>query len=214
MTILTKIEWPTINTILELLTPHHPDWLASRLEDINDSILTVSAPSTLSIPVLYSNVGEPVTIQWIHQRGLCDVMGTVLATEREPLPLWIIKANGKPTLHQRRSFARLSVTFPVVLASKNGPANMVTTLDISEGGMSCVLGDSESIQPGDRVQAVVSVDNESFRTIAVVIRTAVDSNGQSIACFRFDDLNPRDADRVRRFIFNEQLRLRSIDRTR
>lgn len=214
MSILTKIEWPTINTILELLTPHHPDWLASRLEDINDSILTVAAPSTLSIPVLYSNVGEPVTIQWIHHRGLCDVMGTVLATERDPLPLWIIKANGEPTLHQRRSFARLAVTLPVVIASENGPKNIVTTLDISEGGMSCVLGGSESIQPGDRVETIVSVDNKPFRTIAVVVRTAVDSKGQPIGSFRFDDLSPRDADRVRRFIFNEQLRLRSLDRTR
>ncbi len=206
-----SIEWPTVNTLIEMLSPHHSDWLSSRIEDIHDGVLTVAAPSTPTIPILFSDLNKPVTVQWIHHRGLCDVLGTVTAIERTPLPLWTIRADSKPTLHQRRSFARLSITLPVVL-DREGLKNTSVTLDISEGGMNCILPEGESLQMGDRIETMVAIDDEPFRTVAVVVRTAVDNTGHLTASFRFDDLRSKDADRVRHFIFNEQLRRRALER--
>lgn len=206
-----SIEWPMVNTLIEMLSPHHSDWLSSRIEDIRDGVLTVAAPSTPTIPILFSDLNKPVTVQWLHPRGLCDTSGTVTAIERNPLPLWIIRADTEPTLHQRRSFARLTVTLPVVL-DREGHKNTSVTLDISEGGMNCILPEGESLQMGDRIETIVAIDDEPFRTIAVVVRTAVDSVGHVTAGFRFDDLRNKDADRIRHFIFNEQLRRRALER--
>lgn len=209
----TPVDWPAINALLELLSPHYGEWLSSRLEDVQDANLVVSAPSTPTIPILFSDVGEPVVIQWTTHRGICDVTGTVVAVERKPLPLWFVRADKKPTLHQRRQFARLAVTLPIVLVDAEGRQMRVVTVDFSEGGMSCALPAGESVHPGDRLEAFILVDL-LFSTTAVVVRNQTSANGVTTASFRFEGLDRRDADRVRRFIFSEQLRRRAGAGTR
>ncbi len=214
MATVTHVDWPAINSLLELQSPHHAGWLSSRLEDHQGSTLTVSAPSTPTIPTLFSDIGEQVVLQWTTHRGVCHVVGTVVAVERTPLPLWIVHANKEPALHQRRNFARLAVALPIVLVNAEGEQTRVTTMDFSEGGMSCALPPDETVLAGDRFEAFVVVDDWLFMTTAVVVRSHVNTGKAMTASFRFEGLQRRDADRVRHFIFNEQLRRRALDRSR
>lgn len=214
MTTVTHVSWPAINSLLELQSPHYAGWLSSRLEDLRDSTLTISAPSTPTIPTLFSDIGKPVVLQWTTSRGVCDVLGTVVAVERTPLPLWIVHADKEPSLHQRRNFARLAVALPIVLVDAEGRQTRVTTMDFSEGGMSCALPPDEPVLAGDRLEAFVVVGDRLFMTTAVVVRSHVSAGKGITASFRFEGLQRRDADRVRHFIFNEQLRRRALDRSR
>lgn len=211
---MTTIDWPSINSLLQLQCAHVTETLSTRLEDRQGHVLHLSAPSTHNIPTLFADIGSSVVITWLTSRGTGEITANVVATERKPLPLWIVRANGEPILHQRRNFARLSVSLPVALTDAAGKTTVTTTEDISEGGMNCLVPSDDSLLTGSPVEIELTIDDHALEANAIVVRTRVVSNMQADVSLRFEGIHQRDQDRIRQFIFTEQLRTRALDRSR
>lgn len=209
---MIKVAWPEINTLLRLESHHVEEQLTSRLEDHHDFTLHLSAPSTLSIPVLFADLDSQVLIQWTTARGVCEVMATVTEIRRSPLPLWIVTAHHEPILHQRRNFARLTVSVPVVFEDAAGKRTATITADLSEGGMRCIVAPEESLLPGAPVEIEMYLGEHRLVTHAVVVRTKSISNGLCAISMQFEGISQSEQDRIRQFIFAEQLRSRALYR--
>lgn len=204
--------WPGIRTPVELLSHHWPDWLPSRVEDLDNKRMVVAAPTTPTIPFLMPDPGDSVKVHWVSHRGICELSARVDLCKRAPMPVWVVTATSEPTLHQRRRFARISVTLPVALAVGGSENETTTTLNIGEGGMTCILAHDQSLTPGDMAEVIVNLDDEAFYTRAMCLRTDANETGRATASFQFEQLEPHQADRIRRFIFQEELRRRAQGR--
>ncbi len=205
-------KWPAIRTRVTLLSHHWPDWLESRIEDLDDHRLIVAAPSTPTIPFLMPDLGDLIKVHWISHRGICELSGKVDVCKRSPMPTWEITVTSQPTIHQRRRFARIPVMLPVTLTIGECGIETSNTINIGEGGMTCVIGHNQTLAPGDNIEVIVNIDGEAFRAQAVCLRNESNEIGSHSASFRFDQLEPNQADRIRRFIFNEELQRRAQGR--
>lgn len=206
-------KWPGVRTPVELLTHHWPDWLPSRIEDLDHKRMVVAAPTTPTIPFLLPDPGDSVKLQWLSARGPCEFSALVESCRRGTVPAWIITATSAPSLHQRRRFARIMITLPVAFAISGSESDTSTTLNISEGGMTCAIPRDRVLVPGDFAEAIVNLDGDPFYARAVCLRTETNEAGRLTASFQFEQLEPQQADRIRRFIFQEELRRRAGGRS-
>lgn len=211
MGIKDSTRWPGIRTPVEVLTHHWPEWLHSRIEDLGAHHLLVAAPTTPTIPVLMADPGDLVKVQWVCNRGLCELEARVDGCKRGPLPAWVLIATSEPKLHQRRRYARIAVALPLTITVDGSESvHETTTINIGEGGMTCTLGADQHIEPGETAEVIAEIDGTAFSAQAFCLRTTVDSeSGISAASFRFEQLDLNQADRLRRYIFHEEMRRRS-----
>lgn len=215
MSVIETVKLPTLRTPVEVLSHHWGEWLPSRVEDGDKLRLTVAAPSTPTIPVLLPDPGDSVKVQWVCSRGLCELEARVDHCIRSPLPVWVMTPLGAPVLYQRRRYARIEVALRVAysLHRSNKPNEIGTTVNIGEGGMTCILSPAQLIEAGDTAQVIVSIEGEPFYAQAHCLRTATTETGRKTASFRFEQLELHDADRIRRFIFHEEMRRRAQGRS-
>lgn len=202
--------WPNIRASVEVLSDHWPEWLLSRVEDMDDHHLMLAAPTTPTIPVLFADPGDSVRVQWTCHRGVCEITARVDKCKRAPAPIWVITATSKPVVSQRRKFARIPISLPVILALGDEAEENIHTLNIGEGGISCVMAkDHPPIAEGDEVVVMINFDGDAFSSKAICLRGEKAEDGKITTSFRFAQLDRGQADRIRRFIFNEELRRRA-----
>jgi hypothetical protein len=204
--------WPGVNSHLEISGPWWPDWLPSRVEERDGSELIIAAPTTPRDGLLLAQPGDAVRLQWtLSDRGLGTTEGTVVVSRLNPLPVWRVQCV-EPVLHQRREYARLPILLTVILGSGERGQEL-TTVDLSEGGMRCLTPASMRLNMGDLIEAEVDFEGPPIRIVAEVVRILESGElGTVDVGLRFLDLPEREAERIRRFIFQQQAKQRAMER--
>lgn len=132
------------------------------------------------------------------------------------LPLWHFRAAGPPTDAQRRTAVRVPLHLPVLV--RDGAWHVGgETLDISEGGIWCVLDSGGLLDNAAGSPVSVSVflhaDNSPLHARAEVLRTKPRTDGRLSAVLRFVDLDEASQDQVRARVFLELRKRRALGRT-
>ena len=196
--------WPEVNQRVEIFTSAWGDWLASRVEDRRGSRLAVAVPQDPDAARPIDRPSDFVAVRWTTARGVGMLEATVAqATRSGIVPTWELVARGEPALFQRRRFARVPVILPGRAAGRRG-AWSITILDVSEGGIRCLVSQRVPFDPGESVEISFDAGSELFTAGAEVVRWGIAPGGVTIV-FRFTELPRGEADRLRRFVFRQEL---------
>jgi hypothetical protein len=189
---------------------------SSRVEDEAGGELALAAPrltATQAVPV----PGEPLRVSWSTARGLM-VLPVVFSRGPEGSPaVWWVQPTGPAAVEQRRSFVRAGVHSPAHLdAVVDGQqANLkVTMVDLSEGGARLIVeSDEPPVSFGDPVSVRFGLDDEIVVLPGWARRCVAAGGGRrhSEVAVEFRQPVPV-ADRLRRYVFAQQLRERRMSR--
>ena len=89
-------------------------------------------------------------------------------------------------------------------AAGRGGAWDVTILDVAEGGIRCLAAPRAPFDPGEPIEVSFDIGGFMLTARAEVVRWGRAPGGVTIV-FRFTDLPRSDADRLRRFVFRQEL---------
>lgn len=196
--------WPDVNQRIEIFSSLWGEWLASRVEDRRGNRLTVAVPQD---PDAARPVGRPaefVALRWTTDRGVAMLEAAIaVATRAGIVPTWELVGRGDPALFQRRRYARVPVVLPGRAVGRRGAWGL-TILDVAEGGIRCLAPQRAPFDPGEAIEVSFDIGGQLLTTRAAVVRWAVAPGGVTVV-FRFIDLSRGDADRLRRFVFRQEL---------
>ena len=196
--------WPELNQRIEIFGSAWGAWLASRIEDRRGDRLAVAVPRNPDEPRPISRPTDWVALRWTHPRGIGVIEANVVAVTRAGIvPTWELATRGQPALFQRRRYARVPVVLPARATGRRGNWGL-TILDVAEGGIRCVAPEPAPFEPGEPVEVSFDVDGLGFTARAQVVRWGIAPGGVNIV-FRFLDLPRSEADRLRRFVFRQEL---------
>lgn len=196
--------WPDLNQRIEIFGSAWGAWLPSRVEDRRGDRLAVAVPQNPDEPRSLSRPTDWVALRWTHPRGIGMIEANVVAVTRAGIvPTWELAARGAPALFQRRRYARVPVVLPARATGRRGKWGL-TILDVAEGGIRCVAPELAPFEPGEPVEVSFDVDGLLFTARAQVVRWGLAPGGVNIV-FRFLDLPRSESDRLRRFVFRQEL---------
>ncbi|NLT55911.1 MAG: PilZ domain-containing protein [Actinomycetales bacterium] len=172
-------------------------------------------------------VGTLCSLTWPTERGLMELPVAYLGEQyiRNSVEVWRVEVVGPAVRTERRKFFRVTMTLPVrveVLPGGIGigaisPSTDVTleghTVDLSEGGLRCVLPGPE-LPIGGLLTVWVEVERVQMELRASVVWSgAVEGRDESMCetALRFVDPE-RFADAMRRIVYAEQMRARRLER--
>ena len=196
--------WPEVNQRVEIFASAWGTWLPSRVEDRRADRLVVAVPQD---PAELRPVRPPeewLALRWTSPRGIGMLEAAVARTTRSGIvPTWELVGRGQPALFQRRHYARVPVVLPGRAVGRRGAWGL-TILDVAEGGVRCLAPQVAPFDPGEPVEVSFDVEGQLLSARAEVARWGLAPGGVTIA-FRFTDLPRSDADRLRRFVFRQEL---------
>jgi len=164
----------------------------------------IAVPQNPTGPSRLARPPDFVAVRWIGPRGIGMVEATVVAATRAGIvPTWELAGRGDPVLFQRRRYARVPVVLPARVLTRRG-AWGITILDLAEGGIRCLAPQMVPFEPGEPIEVSFEVDGLGLTTEAQVVRWALAPGGVKIV-FRFVELPRAVADRLRRFVFRQEL---------
>jgi hypothetical protein len=198
--------WPELNQRVEIFGSTWGTWLPTRVEDRRGDRLVVAVPQPPGEPMPLRRPDDWVALRWTSARGIGMVEATVVAATRAGIvPAWELIGRGEPALFQRRRYARVPVVLPGRAVGRRGAWGL-TILDLAEGGIRCLAPQVAPFDPGEPVEVSFDVDGSLLTVSASVVRWGLAPGGVTIV-FRFLDLPRPDGDRLRRFVFRQELAL-------
>ena len=196
--------WPEVNQRVEIFGSLWGTWLPSRVEDRRPHRLVVAVPLNPDRPEPLGRPADFVAVRWTTPRGIGMVEATVTnATRTGIVPTWDLAGRGDPVLFQRRRYARVPVVLPARVITRRGAWGL-TILDLAEGGVRCLASQMVPFEPGEPIELGFDIDGLDLSVQAQVVRWALAPGGVTIV-FRFVGLSRTDADRLRRFVFRQEL---------
>lgn len=153
--------------------------------------------------------GTRALLIWPTERGWHRLETDLVAEVPGHVVLWSLRPLGRPSVEQRRAFARAPVALRVRLQREEQTWHGVT-LDIGEGGLRCVISDPGELAAGAHLLVSMVIDGHEISCTAELLEVSVDS-GRSVVRARFEDLG-RNADILRRHVLEQQRRARAVSR--
>jgi hypothetical protein len=208
--------FPEHGTVLDLIPASRGDRFLSWVEAVDDDEFVVTAPKDRSARPVEIPVGERVDVVWRSPAGLCSVPCVLAAVERSEHPRWVLRRADAVQRGQRRDAVRAPLVVPVQLGPDTAPAGG-TTVDLSEGGLRCVLDKGPAPEwleaPGQAIGTVVQVSVQlsdlTVSCLGEITRRFPREDARTELSVRFVGMSEHDQDEVRRRIFD---RLRDLRR--
>lgn len=197
---------PTINTPVTLEVPGWSEPLATRVEELDDTV--VVADPLLGRGGHPPSVGASVRITWQGDRGPTEMPAELVAMELRALRLWRLRPTGAPQSTQRRDHVRIATLLPLVLASDTACVDG-HLVDLSEGGLRSVCPPPSPVVVGDRFDVRFDVDDRRITVRGLAVRVDPRGDHVCIGC-RFVDPPAQLADTIRKFVFDRQVRERRL----
>lgn len=207
-------QWPAVNTLVSLIGSGWEGTASSRVEDLNDDILVVAAPhdpAGEALEILRPQPGDTVQVRWVHRRGMSERQAEVVAVEMHPRPQWRITASKPPDQIQRREAVRVEVLLELEVRH-DGTSYKATTVDVSEGGLRCIIPAFATVEPGSRLELSFEVEGAPIAATAEVVRSRLTHDDFTQVNARFTRIQTADANRIRKFLFAEQVAQRRRER--
>jgi hypothetical protein len=199
--------WPELSTHVQILGPWNDYWLPSLVEDQTERILQLSVPNNPgSIVPIVAEEGDDLLLRWADNRGDAELECRITSVSRRALASWEVEALAPTIFSQRRDYVRVDVRMPLKVVTRIGSTNLEGwAIDISEGGVRLVTNDV-LVTSGQLVVVEMVIGDETIAADAEVIRAQADGDGYAILALKFVELQRRDGDRIRRYVFDSQLR--------
>lgn len=201
---------PKVNGLVEVRAGQVADWVPSRIEDVIDGDLVLAAPCLPGGRSVVALPGDAVSLRWRADKGLGFLEGRLVSVFGGRLPIWRVAPLGEPIVEQRRQFVRVNVTLPVV-AVVDGAHWLLSTIDLAEGGMRCLVETGPAWAVGAEVELHFDVEGVRFTADAKVVWASQAGYGATVA-FAFTGLPRRRADQLRRFVFRHEARHAHVGR--
>lgn len=190
----------------------------SMIQDVpQDDELWITMPMLKGEPVVLS-IGQRVRINFFRERGKFYFDAEVIDRERTDT-VHLIRLKQVSPIHrlQRRNFYRLKINLPVGFQvikedSDQGEVNYVKayTADISGGGMRLLT--DEKLEPGQQLKCRIPLGEKDFlelKGLVVRVVPCVEGNYKFEVGVKFVDILEVEQDRLIRFIFQQQRRLKA-----
>lgn len=183
----------------------------SRVEHLDGTAVVVVAPTAGGRPVPLPP-GSPIVIGWATELGYLEAEGVLTDTAVDVVLTWEVDAN-RVLRKQRRAAFRLPVALPIAMLerSREAPVDGVSpvegrTRDVSEVGVRCVLPMPDAPETDDEVLVTVAIpDEEAISSRARVVWSRPSNSSHVEVALAFSEDDHQRAERLRRFVFAEQL---------
>lgn len=200
--------YPEHGTFLDLIPASRGETFMSWAEAVGDDEFVVTAPKDRSMRPVDAPVGERVDVVWKRGAELCSLPCVLAAVERSEQPRWVLRRAGSVQRGQRRDAVRAPMAVPVQLGPDIARIGG-TTVDLSEGGLRCVLDKGPVPEwletPGQAIGTVVQTSVElsdlTVTCLAEITRRFPRDDARTELSLRFIGLSEHDQDEVRRRIF-------------
>jgi hypothetical protein len=145
-------------------------------------------------------IGDPVEVFWIGGYEERTLPAKIAGVDAGEDPRWHLAATGPAERSQRRKAVRARVELPVILPWAGGELTG-STVDLSEAGMRALV-DGWGLPPesGTPMQVTITVD-KAFVDLHGVLVWQADRGAQWLMAMRFDDVHEKDADLLRKRVF-------------
>lgn len=183
----------------------------SRIEEITSEVIYLGIPIRFGVLVPVQ-VGDKITVNYIHDQEAYCFKTRVLGRKREPLPVLVAELPREIIKIQRRNHVRLEISLPVYLRALEEKSTISAgrTIDISGGGILLVTS-----AEWPRAQDLIWLRIELPRREPVICKARVvrtnrrqvrGVNRYYIAC-QFEDIREGQRDLIVGFIFARQREL-------
>src|SRR3954468_15760653 len=164
---------PAPGSPVELFFASRSDPLVTWSEGVLDDALVVCAPLDPARRPVTLDIGENLEVVWQDDgelRALPVVLAGIDLGER---PVWRLTDAGVLRRGQRRDAVRAPMHIPVHVGPETGPLTG-TSVDVSEGGLRCVLERGRDLAPepstGDVVRVTALFPDATVTCLAEVTR--------------------------------------------
>jgi hypothetical protein len=181
------------------------------VEDVHDGIITVRPSVGDFVDQEVVAPGDTVDVVWKAPDTRRGMPAEVLEVETGAVVRWRLRAVGLSEPSQRRAAVRARVALPVV-AGHGGVDLVGETMDLSENGIRGRFeGFGSLLEPGTTLALTVALEDGEIRTRAEVVR-AHSRGARWLMSIRFEDIQEKHQDRVRRRVFQalREERARSV----
>ena len=200
---------PADDAIVDVvMTGRDRHWL-TRVEATADQAMCVVAPLRQDGEPYPLQPGTPLFVGWPTEIGFLQATCTLRGRGEEAIATWVLDVV-RVERQQRRCSYRLELSAPVTLRSPGGVVQG-RTCDVSEGGLRCSQPRRSAPDLGATVGLELPLPDEPpVVARATVVRRDDTSAAQVELGLRFVVIDAEDVERLRLFIFEEQLRRRAV----
>jgi len=174
--------------------------VSTRVEFVDDGVLTVRPSVSEYVEQLVAGVGDRVEVFWRAGEGTRALPAEVLQVGPGAAPRWRLQITGPSEAGQRRQAVRARVALPVEVGYGSFEVTG-ETVDLSEAGLRAMC-DGFGVPPeaGSTLDLVLELPDGPLSTRAEVLRLQARA-ARWLLSLNFLDLPEKDGDRVRRRVF-------------
>jgi PilZ domain len=202
---------PAAGSVVELMAASRSDTLIGWSEGRQADDLVVSAPLDRSQRPVSLGIGEHVELVWQTSGELRALPVVLVAVDSGERPRWRLRVAGVLRRGQRRDAVRAPLTVPVHVGPELA-AVAGTTVDVSEGGLRCILDGkrqpSPSMAVGDVARVAVTFPELTITCLSEVTRQHAREDALVELSLRFIGLTENQEDLIRRRVFARLRELR------
>jgi hypothetical protein len=184
--------YPEVGMVLDVLPASRGDTLMSWLDDLEGDDLVVSIPRDSTGRPVSLAVGEHVDVIWKADGALRCLPVVLAGLDLGEPPHWRLRRAGVVQRGQRREAVRAPMSVPVTLAA-GASATRAMSLDLSEGGLRCVL----DREPRPVPESDEQLSGQSAFRVGDVVRVSAMLPDLTVTCLsEISRVHPRDDSRV------------------
>lgn len=199
--------WPHIDDRAVLTLACCGEQLATRVESTDDDQCVVHLPvHTCDQP---NTSAADNVLSWFTEERCSTRPVEIVGMGGYPrAALWILQAKGDVQTWQRRDYVRVSTQLPVVAYSGDEPIAEVEAIDMSEGGVRCVMATGALKVLPTLFNLRFELDGHAVRIAARIAWASPDpddDDGEAVAGLEFQAVNRDAADVIRAHVFALQI---------
>lgn len=201
--------WPDVNAAVGVSGDGWGAEARTRVEDRTDTYLVVARPARAGTLPVTALPGETLRLSWTERDARYELQATLSAARDQPVPVWLLHPAGPVRRQQRRASFRLDIRLSALVSLSDQQPLPARVHDLSEGGMRCVPPVEMVMNEGDQVCVRLQMLEEVAVKAKVVRVQRPPSSGASEVGLAFEDVPEAVAERIRHFIFAEQVARRA-----
>jgi hypothetical protein len=200
MSALAGVDHPEEQSEAEVTLTSRGISVSTRVELVSSGVIVVRPSAGDFVDRVVASVGDRAEVFWNADGEIRALPAEVLAVEPGAALRWRLQVTGPAEVSQRRTAVRARLALPVELGF-GGYEMSGETADLSEAGLR-VSVDGFGLPPetGTTLDVVLSLDDGAITTKGTVARFQARGARWALS-IRFVDLPERDADRLRRRVF-------------
>ncbi|MGZ4501977.1 MAG: flagellar brake protein [Nocardioidaceae bacterium] len=204
---------PAIGAVLDLIPASRDEAFISWMDAVDGEDLVVSIPYDLARRPVTLAAGEQIELIWNASGALRSLPVVLAGIDLGEPPRWRLRRTGVVHRGQRREAVRAPLRAPVTLGAE-GSAASGTTVDLSEGGLRCILDrerrppatgsapDAQALfRTGDVVRVSVTLPELTVTCLSEISRRHPRDDGRTEVSLRFIGMPEHVQDDLRRRVF-------------